>query len=100
MTSALPRLKSWIRLCVDHHLHKRLWGNGSFERAALNRERKAWMPDKEQNAQPYAEGRPSTSGLFACPPEKKEIQCTMPQNFRLPSPGISNLQQCYLNYSG
>ncbi|GBN17506.1 hypothetical protein AVEN_266059-1 [Araneus ventricosus] len=31
--------------------------------------------------------------------EKKEIQITMPQNVGLPSPGISNLQQCHLNYS-
>ncbi|GBM24279.1 hypothetical protein AVEN_168934-1 [Araneus ventricosus] len=29
--------------------------------------------------------------------EKKEIQCTMPQNVGLPSPGISRLQQCHLN---
>ncbi|GBN36948.1 hypothetical protein AVEN_100126-1 [Araneus ventricosus] len=27
-------------------------------------------------------------------------QCTMPQNVGLPSPGISKLQQCRLNYSG
>ncbi|GBO04611.1 hypothetical protein AVEN_85436-1 [Araneus ventricosus] len=32
--------------------------------------------------------------------EKKEIQCTMPQNVGLPSPVISKLQQCHLNYSG
>ncbi|GBO26785.1 hypothetical protein AVEN_197481-1 [Araneus ventricosus] len=32
--------------------------------------------------------------------EKMEIQCTMPQNVRLPSPGISKLLQCHLNYSG
>ncbi|GBM29579.1 hypothetical protein AVEN_51621-1 [Araneus ventricosus] len=32
--------------------------------------------------------------------EKKEIQCTMPQNVGLPSPGISKLLQCLLNYSG
>ncbi|GBM54324.1 hypothetical protein AVEN_198607-1, partial [Araneus ventricosus] len=32
--------------------------------------------------------------------EKKEIQFTMPQNVGLPSPGISKLQQCHLNYSG
>ncbi|GBO33434.1 hypothetical protein AVEN_12980-1 [Araneus ventricosus] len=31
---------------------------------------------------------------------KKEIQCTMPQNVGLPSPGISKLLQCHLNYSG
>ncbi|GBN49607.1 hypothetical protein AVEN_240236-1 [Araneus ventricosus] len=29
--------------------------------------------------------------------EKKEIQFTMPQNVRLPSPGISKLQQCHSN---
>ncbi|GBL91171.1 hypothetical protein AVEN_233197-1 [Araneus ventricosus] len=28
------------------------------------------------------------------------FQFTMPQNIRLPSPGISKLQQCHLNYSG
>ncbi|GBN12888.1 hypothetical protein AVEN_31706-1 [Araneus ventricosus] len=28
--------------------------------------------------------------------EKKDIQFTMPQNVRLPSPGISKLQQCHL----
>ncbi|GBN38200.1 hypothetical protein AVEN_185447-1, partial [Araneus ventricosus] len=27
--------------------------------------------------------------------EEKEIQCTMPQNVGLPSPGISRLQQCH-----
>ncbi|GBO16282.1 hypothetical protein AVEN_185318-1 [Araneus ventricosus] len=32
--------------------------------------------------------------------EKKEIQCTMPQNVGLPSRGISKLEQCHLNYSG
>ncbi|GBM71434.1 hypothetical protein AVEN_185738-1 [Araneus ventricosus] len=32
--------------------------------------------------------------------DKKEIQCTMPQNVGLPSPGISKLLQCHLNYSG
>ncbi|GBM82428.1 hypothetical protein AVEN_125860-1 [Araneus ventricosus] len=32
--------------------------------------------------------------------EKKEIQCTMPQNVGLLSPGISKLQQCHSNYSG
>ncbi|GBL98128.1 hypothetical protein AVEN_84619-1 [Araneus ventricosus] len=32
--------------------------------------------------------------------EKKEIQCTMPQNAGLPSPGISKLLQCHLNYCG
>ncbi|GBN06585.1 hypothetical protein AVEN_71141-1 [Araneus ventricosus] len=32
--------------------------------------------------------------------EKKEIQCIMPQNVGLPSPGISKLKQCRLNYSG
>ncbi|GBN91020.1 hypothetical protein AVEN_242493-1 [Araneus ventricosus] len=32
--------------------------------------------------------------------EKKEIQCTMPQNVGLPSPVISKLQQRHLNYSG
>ncbi|GBM74226.1 hypothetical protein AVEN_129926-1 [Araneus ventricosus] len=28
--------------------------------------------------------------------EEKEIQCTMPQNVGLPSPGISKLQQCQI----
>ncbi|GBL75480.1 hypothetical protein AVEN_56841-1 [Araneus ventricosus] len=28
------------------------------------------------------------------------FQCTMPQNVGLPSPGISKLLQCHLNYSG
>ncbi|GBM66839.1 hypothetical protein AVEN_128513-1 [Araneus ventricosus] len=37
---------------------------------------------------------------YRCIAEKKEIQFTMPQNVGLPSPGISKLQQCYLNYSG
>ncbi|GBM57508.1 hypothetical protein AVEN_137940-1 [Araneus ventricosus] len=32
--------------------------------------------------------------------EEKEIQCTMPQNVGLLSPGISKLQQCHLNYHG
>ncbi|GBM94163.1 hypothetical protein AVEN_89604-1 [Araneus ventricosus] len=32
--------------------------------------------------------------------EKKEIQGTMPRNVGLPSPGISKLLQCHLNYSG
>ncbi|GBM95370.1 hypothetical protein AVEN_255079-1 [Araneus ventricosus] len=32
--------------------------------------------------------------------EKKEIRCPMPQNVGLPSPGISKLLQCHLNYSG
>ncbi|GBN31370.1 hypothetical protein AVEN_175070-1 [Araneus ventricosus] len=32
--------------------------------------------------------------------EKKEIQCTMPQNVGLPSPGISKLLRSHLNYSG
>ncbi|GBM15434.1 hypothetical protein AVEN_199682-1 [Araneus ventricosus] len=32
--------------------------------------------------------------------ERKEIQCTMPQNVGLPSPGISKLLQCHLSYSG
>ncbi|GBN39863.1 hypothetical protein AVEN_25744-1 [Araneus ventricosus] len=32
--------------------------------------------------------------------EEKEIQCTMPQIVGLPSPGISKLLQCHLNYSG
>ncbi|GBO45211.1 hypothetical protein AVEN_68681-1, partial [Araneus ventricosus] len=32
--------------------------------------------------------------------EKMEIQCTMPQNVGLPSPGISKLQQCHLNCIG
>ncbi|GBO05516.1 hypothetical protein AVEN_163333-1 [Araneus ventricosus] len=30
----------------------------------------------------------------------KEIQCTMQQNVDLPSPGISKLLQCPLNYTG
>ncbi|GBL82502.1 hypothetical protein AVEN_252619-1 [Araneus ventricosus] len=32
--------------------------------------------------------------------EEKEIQYTMPQNVGLPSPSISKLLQCHLNYSG
>ncbi|GBN14112.1 hypothetical protein AVEN_209189-1 [Araneus ventricosus] len=32
--------------------------------------------------------------------KEKEIQCTMPQNVGLPSPGISKLLQCHLNCSG
>ncbi|GBM93261.1 hypothetical protein AVEN_180793-1 [Araneus ventricosus] len=35
-----------------------------------------------------------------CSCGEKKIQFTMPQNVRLPSPGISKLQQCHSNYSG
>ncbi|GBO29949.1 hypothetical protein AVEN_8088-1 [Araneus ventricosus] len=35
-----------------------------------------------------------------CSCGEKEIHFIMPQNVGLPSPGISKLQQCHLNYSG